>query len=201
MPKMPSHYCRKESTKLYLEANIQTKRELYRINVKEATKSGQKVASRKLFEDVLKDKNIALFEPTKDACDLYCWYKADNITEEIYQQHVSRKDLARQEKTLDKEAAKKGMLHALTADLHAVKLCPFLTASALYFKTKLMVPNFTIYNLGTNDVKCYWFDETASDLKASTYASFFVDYLKKIIEENPKNIVIFTDGHHKTEML
>lgn len=194
MPKMPSHYCRKESTKLYLEPIIQSKRELYRIYVKEATKTGQKVASRKLFEDVLKDENIALFQPKKDACDLCCSYKAGNITEEIYQQHVSRKDLARQEKTLDKEAAKKGMLHVVTADLQAVKLCPFLKASALYFKTKLMVHNFTVYNLGTNDVKCYWFDETASDLKAPTYASFFVDYLKKLIEESPKNVVIFTNG-------
>lgn len=92
MPKMPSHYCRKESTKLYLEPIIQSKRELYRIYVKEATKKAQRVASRKLFEDVLKGENIALFQPKKDACDLCCSYKVGNISEEEYQQHLSRKD-------------------------------------------------------------------------------------------------------------
>nr|XP_026498301.1 uncharacterized protein LOC113402304 [Vanessa tameamea] len=57
-----------------------------------------------------------------------------------------------------------------------------------------MVHNFTIYNLGTTNVMCYWFDETTTDLKASTYASLYIDYLKKIIEERPKDIVIFSDG-------
>ena len=194
MPKLPSHYCRKESKKLYLEPIIQSKRELYRIYVKNATKNGQKVASRKLFKDVLKDENIALFQPKKDACDLCCSYQTGNITEQEYQQHVSQKDLARKEKALDKIAAKNGIIHVITADLQAVKLCPYLTASALYFKTKLMVHNFTIYNLGTNKVKCYWFDETTTDLKASIYASFFVDYLNKILDESPKDVIIFTDG-------
>ena len=194
MPKLPSHYCRKESKKLYLEPIMQSKCELYRIYVKNATKNGQKVASRKLFENVLKDENIALFQPKKDACDLCCSYKTGNITEQEYQQHVLRKDLARKEKALGKIAAKNGTIHVITADLQTVKLCPYLTASALYFKTKLMVHNFTIYNLGTNKVKCYWFDETTTDLKASIYASFFVDYLNKIIDESPKDVIIFTDG-------
>ncbi|KAJ8737976.1 hypothetical protein PYW08_000576 [Mythimna loreyi] len=57
-----------------------------------------------------------------------------------------------------------------------------------------MVHNFTIYNLGTKNVECYWFDETTTDLKASTYASFYIDYLKKIIEDCPKDVVIYSDG-------
>nr|XP_047135348.1 uncharacterized protein LOC124812567 [Hydra vulgaris] len=157
-------------------------------------KNGQRVACRKLFEDILKDENIAMFQPKKDACDLYCSYKTGNITEQEYLQHVSRKELARQEKSFDKIAAKNGTIHITTADLQAVKICPYLKVSALYFKTKLMVHNFTIYNLGTNKVKCYWFDETTTDLKASTYASLSVDYLNKLIYESPKDVVIFTDG-------
>lgn len=57
-----------------------------------------------------------------------------------------------------------------------------------------MVHNFTRYNLATNNATCYWFDETTTNLQASMYASFFVDYLEKIIEERFKN-VIFTDGY------
>ena len=74
------------------------------------------MASKKIFEDVLKDENIALFQPKKDACDLCCSYKTGNITEQEYQQHVSRKDLARKEKALDKVAAKNGTIHVITVD-------------------------------------------------------------------------------------
>lgn len=102
--------------------------------------------------------------------------------------------MARAEKNSDKEAAQKGIIHALTADLQAVKLCPFLNANALYFKTKLAVHNFSVYNLGNNRVTCYWFDETVCDLKATTYASFFIDYLTKLLDDDPKDVVIFTDG-------
>lgn len=104
------------------------------------------------------------------------------------------KNTARAEKNRDKEAAQKGIIHALTADLQAVKLCPVLNASALYFKTKLAVHNFSVYNLGNNDVTCYWFDETVCDLKATTYASFFEDYVTKLINDSPKDVIIYTDG-------
>lgn len=102
--------------------------------------------------------------------------------------------MARKEKNSDKEAAQKGTIHVITADLQAVKLCPFLNASALYFKTKLAVHNFSVYNLGNNRATCYWFDKTACDLKSSTYATFFVDYVTRLLDDDPKDVVIFTDG-------
>lgn len=194
LPKLPSHYCRKSSMKLYLEPIIQSKRELYRLYEKDAKDKSHRVGSRKLFEDVLSEENISIFQPKKDECDLCCAHKVGNISEEDYQMHISRKNLARNEKSQDKERAKKGEIHVFTADLQAVKLCPHLKASALYFKTKLAVHNFTVYNLGNDDVVCYWFDETAADLKASTYATFYVNYLKRILNENPKDVVIYSDG-------
>lgn len=119
---------------------------------------------------------------------------AGNVEEEAYQQHIKAKILAHEEKNRDKEKAKLKTIHAITADLQAVKLYPSLNASALYFKAKLAVHNFAIYNLGTDEVDCYWFDETACDLKATKYASFFADYLKKLLEKDPKYVVIWSDG-------
>ncbi|CAH2986745.1 unnamed protein product [Chilo suppressalis] len=194
LPKLPSHYCRQSSTKQYLEPLLQSKSQLYKLYVEYASSASMPVASRKLFLDILAEQNIALFQPKKDACDYCSSYKAGNVREEDYQRHIQLKNLARSEKTNDKELAKCGKIHTLTADLQAVKLCPSLSASALYFKTKLAVHNFTVYNLGTNEVTCYWFDETACDLKATTYASFFVDYLRNLLSENLKDVVIWTDG-------
>lgn len=194
LPKLPSHYCRQSTSKLYLEPIIQSKSQLYRLYVDYSVLRNDSVASRRLFESVLFEENIGLFQPKKDACDLCISHKAGNISDEQYSKHIERKDMARAEKNSDKEAAQKGIIHALTADLQAVKLCPFLNASALYFKTKLAVHNFSVYNLGNNKVTCYWFDETVCDLKATTYASFFIDYLTKLINDDPKDVVIFTDG-------
>lgn len=194
LPKLPSHYCRQSSTKQYLEPIIQSKSELYRMYIEYCTASNTLPASRKLFNDVFVEENIGLYQPKKDACDFCSAYKAGNVEEEAYQQHVQTKKLAREEKKRDKEKAKLKIIHAITADLQAVKLCPSLNASALYFKTKLAVHNFTVYNLGTDDVTCYWFDETTCDLKATTYASFFVDYVTNLLNEDAKDVIIWTDG-------
>lgn len=194
LPKLPSHYCRQSTTKQYVEPIIQSKAQLYKLYVEYSSSEAKPVASRKLFFDILSEENIALFQPKKDACDYCSSYAVGNVSEEDYQRHVELKNLARAEKTKDKEIAKQGIAHTITADLQAVKLCPTLSASALYFKTKLAVHNFTVFNIGTNDVTCYWFDETACDLKATTYASFFVDYITKLLQDNLKDVIIWTDG-------
>ncbi|KAL4716227.1 hypothetical protein ACJJTC_004721 [Scirpophaga incertulas] len=196
LPKLPSHYCRQSSSKLYLEPLIQSNlpTQLYRLYVDYSKSRHETVASRSLFGSVLEKENIGLFQPKKDACDQCCAHRAGNISDETYQRHIELKNMARAEKNKDKEEAQAGLIHALTADLQAVKMCPFLNASALYFKTKLAVHNFSLYNLGNSRVTCYWFDETVCDLKATTYASFFIDYLTKLLENNPKDVVIYTDG-------
>jgi hypothetical protein len=194
LPKLPSHYCRQSTSKLYLEPLIQTKSQLYRLYVDYSQPRNDPVTSRKLFEDVLLQENIGIFQPKKDACDICSAHKVGNLSDVEYKKHTELKEMARKEKNSDKEAAQKGTIHAITADLQAVKLCPFLNASALYFKTKLAVHNFSVYNLRNNKATCYWFDETACDLKSSTYATFFVDYVTKLLDDDSKDVVIFSDG-------
>ena len=63
-----------------------------------------------------------------------------------------RKEDARMAKAQDKKRAEEGQCHVLTMDVQAVQLLPHLQASALYFKQKLAVHNFTLYNLANDDV-------------------------------------------------
>ncbi|KAK4879439.1 hypothetical protein RN001_007585 [Aquatica leii] len=79
-------------------------------------------------------------------------------------------------------------------DLKAVKVCPYLTVSALYFKTKLSCHNYTVYNLVTNHATCYWSDETASNLTASTFVNFLLDYLVHHCRRKKLPIIMFSDG-------
>lgn len=137
---------------------------------------------------------IYLYTLKKDKCDTCCEYEAGNLNEEDYQVHVIKKNRARKEKTDDKDIANKKEAIVLTMDLEAVKSCPSLTASALYFKTKLVCHNFTVYNLKKRHCFCYWYDEMAADLTASTFASCLVDYLERHCLPLKLPIIIFSDG-------
>lgn len=79
---------------------------------------------------------------------------------------------------MDKDHAQSGVCHVFTQDVESVKLAPYLQASAIYYKTKLCVHNFTLYNLATKEVMCYWFDESNSTLEASVFASCLIEHLK-----------------------
>ncbi|XP_036322550.1 uncharacterized protein LOC118736606 [Rhagoletis pomonella] len=194
LPKLPSHYCRASSNKLYLEPVFNTQSQLYNTYKIEAEQLLQPVASRKVFDSVFFKENLGIFNPKKDECNICCGFKTKNISEKEYNVHIDRKNTVRAEKCKDKTLALNGEIHLITADLQALKLCPKLNASAAYYKTKLAVHNFTIYNLATKDVMCYWFDETEGDLKSSSFTNFYIDYITSILCEDPKPVVIYTDG-------
>lgn len=59
---------------------------------------------------IFKEKNLSLFQPKKDQCDTCNAFKAGNVSEDLYRNHVIRKEAARDEKR--------------THDLQSVKLCP-----------------------------------------------------------------------------
>jgi len=93
----------------------------------------------------------------------------------------------------DKKRAEDGECHVITMDVQAVQLVPQLQASALYFRQKLAVHNFTLYNLSTNEVVCYVWHEGEGELNASVFTSCVVDYFVNEVGCT-KNIVIYSDG-------
>lgn len=194
LPKLPSHYCRKMSTKLYLEPGIQSVSQLYELYKERCKEESQGSISRQTFDSILSDMNIALFRPKKDECDICVGYRTGNINEQDYQRHVSMKEKAREEKTKDKKEAESGNCRVYTMDLQAVKVAPFLQASALYYKTKLAVHNFTMYELANHDVTCYWFDESEAELVASTFSSCIIDTLINTAKESNVPIILYSDG-------
>ncbi|XP_050518028.1 uncharacterized protein LOC126892515 [Diabrotica virgifera virgifera] len=194
IPTLPSHYNRKNSRKLFIEPYYRNKTELYNSYKIWCSNNNEESASRHTFDKIFKDSNLSIYTLKKDMCDICVSYKEGNISDEKYKDHIQRKSRARAEKEHDKEKAQAGEFNLLTMDLEAVKVCPYLTASALYFKTKLSCHNYTVYNLVTHHATCYWFDETASDLTASTFVNFLLDYLSQHCLANRLPIVIFSDG-------
>lgn len=198
IPKLPSHYCRSSSSKLYLEPVFQNKNDIYRQFQKYALEHNVEPLSRNYFVQELDRQNIALFRPKKDQCDLCMAYHHDHIEEADYQAHQRKKTEAREQKAKDKEMAvsNPGQVLALTLDMQAVKLAPFLRCTSIYFKKKLCVHNYTLFDLRSKDVYCFLWDETQASLDATNIASILYKFLDTYIEEHPKleKIILISDG-------
>lgn len=78
LPKLPSHYCRASTSKLYLEPCIRSQVQLFQ-------------------------QNIRLLQPKKDQCDVCCAFEAGHLDDSEYNKHIQKKTHARDEKTMDKE--------------------------------------------------------------------------------------------------
>lgn len=77
--------------------------------------------------------------------------------------------------------------------MQAVKLCPAVQASSLYYSMKLKVHNLTIYNIATNECSNYWWHKGEADLEASVFATIIIKHLlKKCTEKIP--IIIYSDA-------
>lgn len=194
LPKLPSHYARKDTNKLFLEPIYRNLTCLFKVYQEYCASENMPSVSRCTFEKQFHDKNLSLMTLKKDMCDVCSSYIAGNMDEADYQVHVIKKNRAREEKSIDKQKAANKECVLLTMDLEAVKVCPYLTASSLYFKTKLTCHNFTVYNVTTHHCTCYWFNETAADMTSNTFASFLIDYIERHCLLLKLPIIIFSDG-------
>lgn len=141
LPTVPSHYCRKSSSKNYLEPFFNSKAEVYLEYTTWCEGKGQ------VFNDEFDEGNYALFQPRKDQCDLCISYGEGNVDEATYVLHRQKKEQAQAAKENDKRAESNGKVKMLTVDLQLVLLGPSLKASALYYKpsfvcttTQFMMP-------------------------------------------------------------
>lgn len=131
VPKVPSHYCRQSTSRVYVDVDYKSWMNLYvtfeqffidnRIPPKEKP-------TYKCFLNVVHEQNLGIYQPKKDQCDLCYAYKNKNIQEEEYQTHIRSKDRARKEKDLDKKKYKNGEVHMVTVDLQAVQTIPTIIA-------------------------------------------------------------------------
>jgi len=191
LPKLPSHYCRATTSKEYLEPNFQSVAEVYRLFKEQRVEDV--VPSRQFFAEEFHKMNLGLFMPKKDQCDKCSAYKVGNMPKEDYDEHILRKEEARMAKNQDKKRAEEGQCHVLTMDVQAVQLLPYLQASALYFNQKLAVHNFTLYNLGNDDVVCYVWHEGEGEVNANIFTSCVSNYLENEINCD-KKVIIYSDG-------
>lgn len=195
LPSLPSHYCRsayKDRKFLYPGTTIAHLHVEYKAAAETA---GNRVVCLTKFSEIFHEENYSVFIPRKDQCDVCVSAKHGNIDDATHQAHILAKNQARAEKETDKHAASEEK-SVWTMDLQAVLLCPKTKASALYYKTKLQVHNFTLYNLKTKEGYCYIWEEPEGDLSSEVFASLQYSHFDRYIQEHPqvKELIIWSDG-------
>lgn len=197
LPTVDSHYCRSTATykdKKFLHPGT-TISQLLREYQQAAATAGVRAVGIKRFTDVFHEGKYSVFIPRKDQCDVCVSFKHGNITKAEYDAHVNKKDEARQEKSHDKDSANNHK-SVWTMDLQAMLLCPKTQASCLYYKTKLQVHNFTLFDLESKEGYCYLWDESEGDLSSEVFAHLQYRHFEGVIKNHPevKEIVVWSDG-------
>ena len=154
LPKVPSHYCRSSSKRVYVEATFRSQSHMYKIYSSWCADNSYVVVSRQIFAEMLELRKISIHRPRKDQCDVCCSYQVGQLDEQDYQEHRAKQQEAREAKQRAKESANERKL-VVTMDLQSVLLAPNLSASAIYYKTKLQIHNFTFYSLNDGEVTLY----------------------------------------------
>lgn len=195
LPKVPSHYCRKSTNRIYVESTFLSVSEMYKEFSRWVKEELSKEVPRDtLFRRVLKNENIYIHKPRKDQCDICTGHKTkiDAVDEITYQNHIQRKDNTRTEKNKKKiEASDKNIV--VTMDLESVLLCPNTLASSMFYKQKLQVHNFTIYNLGDKPVTLYVWHEANGGVTANEFISCIVDFIMNL-NQDVEQVTLISDG-------
>jgi hypothetical protein len=192
LPKVPSHYCRATTSRMYVESTFRSISHMYSIYSEYAKKRGEKPLCRQLFANVLEDKKVSIHIPRKDQCDLCCSHKAGITAPDDYEEHIIKKDEARIAKNAAKEKCDNNTV-VITMDVQSVLLAPKLMASALYYKRKLQLHNMTFYRLTDGEVHLYVWDESEGGVTSNEFTSCIVHYISAL-PENVKHIIIISDG-------
>ncbi|XP_064112225.1 uncharacterized protein LOC135219404 [Macrobrachium nipponense] len=197
LPTVDSHYCRNTPTYrdkkfLYPGTTIANLHREYKMDAEK----GVRAVEVTHFSNKFQEEMFSVFVPRKDRCDTYESFKYGNITKDEYDKHIKLKDEARKEEEQDKESASVNK-SVWTMDLQAFLLCPKTMASSMYYKTKLQVHNFTLYNLHSKNGYCYLWNETEGDLRSEVFAYLQYHHFEKIILDNSnlQELVIWSDGY------
>lgn len=183
IPRIESHYCRKDSKKEYIEGG-KTVADLHRDYVKQCEENNLPHANYLMYFRIFSDFNISFFQPKKDMCeDCVSFTNAPEEEKEkcreSYEQHLVEKDLAREEKCKDKNSVTPNLVVAVY-DLQAVLQCPRGNSSSFYYTSKINVFNFTIFELKSSVAKCYVWDETEANRGVNEIGTCVLLYLESL---------------------
>lgn len=193
VPKVPSHYCRANSSRIYVEESFESFTHMHSVYTSWCQANNNLYAvKRKKFQEILKEYKISIYKPRKDQCDICVSYKQGNISDELYQHHIVKKDEARVAKQ-EAISQMSDSVIVVSMDMQSVLLCPKLLVSEQYYKMKLSLHNFSFYVKNTKDVYLYVWHEGDGGVTANNITSCIIDFLEKYCSAY-KKVILISDG-------
>ena len=160
-PTVESHYCRKTSSKVYLEKGLSLKSmyEKYKVLMIEKNET---CASEHLYRDIFNHEfNMGFHVPKKDLCDQctafnYLPEEEKKIFLPKQDLHLQNKIMSRQLMEADKQAAKTDTkICTACFDVEQTLSTPRSNVSIVYYKRKINIYNFTIFEMSSSQGWCY----------------------------------------------
>lgn len=147
---------------------------------------------RDKFIKIIADNNIAIHQPKKDQCDVCIEHSLGTVSEETYFARIDRKDSGRAKKNQWKANTDADTL-VITMHLQSVLTCPKTEANSMYYKMKLQLHNFTIYELRSQNVEMYVWDECNGGVTSNEFTTCIIDFIIKRVT-NYKKFILISDG-------
>lgn len=187
--------------------------DLYKQWVSENKPDLPKEASFRCYSNIFDTKfNISEHKPKKDRCNR-CnhWENAQNLEDkssplfskikDLYDQHLVDKETARGLKNQDKEYFIKNKDNEIGKSLCVICFdyeknlpLPKSETNAFYYKRKLNVNNFTIFDIGRKIGYCYCYDETDARKGANEVSSLLLSFMTDRIKEGITEFRMYSDN-------
>lgn len=200
-----AHYVRKDSKREYLCEEIKSVHAMHSLYLEWIKNNypSEKVVTERQYRDIFNSNfNIGFFIPKKDQCDsCTSWSIASDNEKECLKAsnelHVKNKIRSRELKDQDAAEAKvKDNRHIVTAcfDLQKVLNVPKIEASSAYYKRKLSMYNFTIYDIGRSDGFCYVWTEDIGNKGSNEIASYLLDFIETMAKKGATDFRFYSDN-------
>lgn len=209
-PRIESHYLRKDTSREYLEEGLNLSK-MYYLYRAWCADNGKEPAKQWLYEDIFnKEFNLSFFRPKKDLCDLCEKYKNSSEEEKkdmkhVIDQHIKNKEMSRKEKDEDKKRSQEEQGFVCAAfDLQKVLPVPTGDVSLMYYRRKLSVYNFTVFDIGDRSGYCYMWPENIAKRGANEIGSCIWNFLQNQVRPEVKEVTFYSDncvGQNKNRII
>lgn len=196
-----SHYCRKNSSRLYLPATLNVSK-MYALYMEYCIENSfSRPATESMYRHIFNnDFNLSFHHPKKDLCDTCHKYQNSSSEEKKdleleYQNHIENKNIAREKKKFDKERAQSNSsICAAVFDLQQILPVPKSEVGLAYYKLKLSTFNFTVFNLATKDCHCYMWHESIAKRGSSEIGSCLLMFIQYHIAQGVIEFCFYSDN-------
>lgn len=174
---------------------------LYRKYKEHRSCQGLTTVSENIFRKVFNENfNIAFHIPKKDKCLKCCQFenKTDPTPEEqqAHEAHLIEKDHTYNRYKIHKTIhSKDSATMCISFDLQKVLNTPYGDSMLLFYTRKLAVYNAVIYENGTRNVYCYYWDESQGNRGANEMATILSKYILTKVDEGGsiKRLLLYCD--------